>query len=180
MCHFRVCVCVISVSYICVCEWAFACVRACANVRVYLPSGLQHHDSVLSLVGARGHEGNIDVWEGAAAGVAVPATRHATHLDALAGRPCGEGLQARGQGMELGTGQTMAQGYTIILTQDGRGRAQGTVILAQKKQQIKNVIFNMNEDLSFNSLELIDAPVRQSKLHNNNKKSTLKKPVSLS
>lgn len=66
-----------------------------------LPCSLQHHDRVLSLVGARRCELDVNVWQGAAARVAVATTRHAAHLDGRVGCPRGEGLQARRQGMEL-------------------------------------------------------------------------------
>lgn len=66
-----------------------------------LPRSLQHHDRVLSFVGARGCELDVNVWQGAAARVAMATTRHAAHLDGSVGCPRGEGLQARRQSMEL-------------------------------------------------------------------------------
>ncbi|TNN69505.1 hypothetical protein EYF80_020339 [Liparis tanakae] len=51
--------------------------------------------------GARRGELDVNVRQAAAAGVAVAATRHAAHLDGRVGCPCGEGLQTRGQGVEL-------------------------------------------------------------------------------
>ena len=69
-----------------------------------LPRSLQHHDRVLSLVGARWGELDVNVRQGAAARVTVATARHAAHLDARVGRPRCEGLQTRRQGMELERG----------------------------------------------------------------------------
>lgn len=66
-----------------------------------LPRGLQHHDGVLSFVGARRGELDVNIRQAAAARVAVAATGHAAHLDGRVCRPSSEGLQTRRQGMEL-------------------------------------------------------------------------------
>lgn len=66
-----------------------------------IPGRLQHHDRVLALVGAGGRELHVDVGQGAAAGVAVAAARHAAHLDGGVGGPGGEGLEASREGVEL-------------------------------------------------------------------------------
>ena len=58
-----------------------------------LPCSLQHHDRVLSLVGARGAELDVNVRKGTAARVAVATAGHAAHLDGSIGLPRGEGLQ---------------------------------------------------------------------------------------
>lgn len=66
-----------------------------------IPSCLQHHDGVFSLVGAGWGEGDIDVRNAAAARVAMPTTGHPTLLNASIGSPGGERLQPCCQGMQL-------------------------------------------------------------------------------
>lgn len=76
-----------------ICSHAFLCDD--------LPCSLQHHDCVLPFVRACRGKLNINVWQAAAARVAMATTWHAAHLDACVGCPCGKGFQPRRQGMEL-------------------------------------------------------------------------------
>lgn len=76
-----------------ICGYTFLCDE--------LPCSLQHHDCVLSLVGAGRGELDVNVRQGTAARVAMATTRHAADLDSGVGCPCGEGFQTRRQSVEL-------------------------------------------------------------------------------
>lgn len=69
--------------------------------RAIIPSCLQHHDCVFSLVGAGWGERDIDVRNATAARVAMPTTRHPTFLNTSIGSPGSERLQPCCQCMEL-------------------------------------------------------------------------------
>lgn len=66
-----------------------------------IPSCLQHHDCVFSLIGAGWGECDIDVRNATAARVAMPTTCHPTFLNTSIGRPGSECLQPCCQSMQL-------------------------------------------------------------------------------
>lgn len=75
--------------------------QECLWTEATIPSCLQHHDCVFSLIGAGRGECDIDVRNATAARVAMPTTSHPTFLDTRVGSPGSERLQPCGQCMEL-------------------------------------------------------------------------------
>lgn len=75
--------------------------QECLWTEATIPSCLQHHDCVFSLIGAGWGECDIDVRNATAAGVAMPTTRHPTFLNTSIGSPGSECLQPCCQCVEL-------------------------------------------------------------------------------
>jgi len=75
--------------------------QECLWTEATIPSCLQHHDCVFSLIGAGRGECDIDVRNATAARVAMPTTCHPTLLNTSIGSPGSEGLQPCCQSMEL-------------------------------------------------------------------------------